>query len=845
MYLGIDLGTSNSAIAGYQSGKVRLFKSAEGTDVLPSAIMIDRRGNMLVGKRAYDQAAYAPDNVAQGFKRLMGTSSPITFAATDRVMTPEDASSEILRALIAQAKMDAGDFVVEGAVVTIPAAFNQMQTEATMRAAKAAGLQKVALLQEPIAAAMTSIARTESKSGQFLVYDFGGGTFDAAIVQSIAGSANVVAHTGINMLGGRDFDRTILNSIVRPWLLEHFDLPDAFQTDKNYQRLLRIAQHHCEVAKVGLSTKATDRIFSDEAQIGAKDRRGREIYLDIEISREALEGLIKSEVARSIEQCRSLLKDNGYRVEDIDRVVMVGGPSRMPIVRGSVTNDLGVRVDLDIDPMTAVATGAAIFAEGTDWGSSVGSRKSVRGTNKPSSTLDIRYDFPARTADRSVRIRVRVGDDIAKQGLRVIANTDEGWSSGQVELNGNLDIRDIPLARGGDNKIRMTVLDPAGVPRPDGVSELTVFRAMAAADGMPATHTIAVKVVASVGGVERNSLHPLVKKGTSLPASGQEKFRAARDLRANDGSYLDFELFQQSEGVDDPELNLPIGVFRINSTDLERGDVIRKGDDIFALWSIDGNGLLNCDLNVPSVEKSYSTGKMYVSTHDHKNFDGEDGVRRAAEVIDSADDDIHRLDKALGSKVAKEVAVLKERLDRQREALRLAHEADTRRAVSEEGRFIRQEAARIRNRSDNVRSSMRAEVDDFVEMFATTLAKSTTDQKVNVQVHRLAGLARDALMKEDRSSVEDARRSLEEMRAVVFSDLAKQPGFWLGMFESTAEERHRAIDKAKHDQLVRQGEACVRSNDVDGLRKVTFDLRENMARTGDGSRPDLLAGLMR
>src|SRR5262249_1698940 len=119
-----------------------------------------------------------------------------------------------------------------------------------------------------------------------------------------------------------------------------------------------------------------------------------------------------------------------------------------------------------------------------------------------------------------------------------------------------------------------------GLPRPDGVSELTVFRAMAAADGMPMTHTIAVKVVASQGGMERNSLFPLVKKGTSLPATGVERFRAARDLRANDGSFLDFELFQQSEGVDDPQLNLPIGVFRIQSTDLERGDVIRKGDDV-------------------------------------------------------------------------------------------------------------------------------------------------------------------------------------------------------------------------------------------------------------------------
>ncbi|MGA7790695.1 MAG: Hsp70 family protein [Xanthobacteraceae bacterium] len=96
MYLGIDLGTSNSAIFGFDAGKLRLFKTTEGTDVLPSAIMIDRRGSMLVGKRAYDQAAYSPENVAQGFKRLMGTSSTVTFGATGRTMTPEEASSEVL-----------------------------------------------------------------------------------------------------------------------------------------------------------------------------------------------------------------------------------------------------------------------------------------------------------------------------------------------------------------------------------------------------------------------------------------------------------------------------------------------------------------------------------------------------------------------------------------------------------------------------------------------------------------------------------------------------------------------------------------------------------------------------
>ena len=163
MYLGIDLGTSNSAIAGNDEAGLKLYKTAEGTDVLPSAILIDRRGSMMVGKRAYEQAAYSPENVAQGFKRLMGTSSSIKFAASGHEMKPEAASAEILKALVAQARMAAGDFVVRGAVVTVPAAFNQMQSEATMRAAKEAGLEKVALLQEPIAAAMASVVNSKKK----------------------------------------------------------------------------------------------------------------------------------------------------------------------------------------------------------------------------------------------------------------------------------------------------------------------------------------------------------------------------------------------------------------------------------------------------------------------------------------------------------------------------------------------------------------------------------------------------------------------------------------------------------------------------------------------------------
>src|SRR3984957_43787 len=241
MYLGIDLGTSNSVIAGVVDGKVRVFRPADGGDALPSVIYFDKRGHRLYGRRAHDQALVSPDNVAAGFKRLMGTSTPIEIKGANITLTPEECSAEIIRQLLGQAATETGNETVTGAVVTIPAAFNQMQSEATLRAAKLAGLERVDLLQEPIAAAMAAMEGAK-RSGQFLIYDLGGGTFDLALAQAINGEVNIIAHQGINMLGGRDFDRMIVNEVVRPWLLTTFDLPENFQRDKQYQRLIRMAQ---------------------------------------------------------------------------------------------------------------------------------------------------------------------------------------------------------------------------------------------------------------------------------------------------------------------------------------------------------------------------------------------------------------------------------------------------------------------------------------------------------------------------------------------------------------------------------------------------------------------------
>jgi molecular chaperone DnaK len=350
-------------------------------------------------------------------------------------------------------------------------------------------------------------------------------------------------------------------------------------------------------------------------------------------------------------------------------------------------------------------------------------------------------------------------------------------------LDGTAEVKDIPLSRKGDNRIKVSVLDSRGNVLSGASREICIVRTEASADGMPMTHTLAVKIAAGAIGAERNVLMTLVKKGTPVPKTGVEHFRAARDLRAGDGKYLDFELYEQAEGVDDPDLNLCIGEFRLGADELSRGDVIRRGDDVFVHWEIDANGLLDCRLEFPSLSRTYNTGKMYVSTAGHKNFAGDEGRALAGSILQIADNDILKLEQALGSNVAGEASELKKRIDRQFENLKLSIDPETRRSITEEARQCRQEVHRIANRPENVRASLRAEIDGLTESFSADL-NGILDQKIQQQLHRLAGIARDALAREGARAVEDARASIKEIRSIVITELAKHPDFWVARFES-------------------------------------------------------------
>lgn len=822
--LGIDLGTTNSAVAGRVGNQFKVFKTADGTDTLPSVIHVDRRGRRLFGMRAYAQASAAPENVAAGFKRLMGTSTPVELPGAGVSLCPEECSAEILKQLVAQALLESGEKEVGGCVITVPAAFNQMQSEATLKAARMADLGKVALLQEPIAAAMAAMAGSQSKSGQFLVYDIGGGTFDLALVQSLNGTVTIIDHEGINMLGGRDFDRAIVNGIVRPWLMQNFDLPEAFQNDPAYRRIIRIAFWKAEVAKIALSSKESETIIAYDNEVGVRDRARNDVSLEIEITREQLEALVEDRLKETLDICRKLIQKTGYSHEDIDRIVFIGGPSKMPWIRERVPAELAIRGDLATDPMTAVALGAAIFCESRDWSGAATTMKATRATTTVRGPVKLRLDYQSRVSADAVRIRVCSEDSSTKGEIQI--DGESGWTSGRLSLDGEASIN-ISLPRMGRNAFRLHVFDSSGHPVPEASQEIEVERTHAAASGIPSTKTIAIKVAEGMAEA-RNTLEPLIRKGTPLPASGEKRLRSMKALKAGEAGHLDFELYEQPDGVTDPAVCLQVGAFRVAGSDLTEGLRINQQDSILFNWSMDDSGILKATVELPSVGQSFNTPKFYVPQAGHHSFEGEEGERLAEDAVEQAKNDLEGAREALGGGAA--IDEIGKRIERQEDTLAQAIDADTRRSVSEETLRLRQELSRIANAPENRLKTLSAQLSHHASFFNDHLRRSATDEQRS-RYDLLHGTAIKEIGRGD-PGYDSAELAFQGMKEIGFAVSWVDPDFLLLRFRRLTNDRHFSVDKKVHDDLVRKGEAAVKGNDGEGLRNVLIGMYANMATWG-------------
>jgi len=821
-YIGIDLGTTNSAICSYDGESVHLYKSNEQHDVTPSAIFIDPRGNKYVGSRAYNNAARSPDNAATLFKRLMGTGTPIKLAGVGRTMTPEECSAEILRALFAYLPEELRNDPGTGTVITVPAAFNQMQKDATMSAADSAGLGKVALMQEPVAAVM-SVMRQRKSDGIFLVYDLGGGTLDVAIAQSISGRVSLLAHGGIAMCGGRDFDRMLFDNLVRPWLMENFDLPEDLSGASTFKPLVRMATWAAEKAKIELSQREESVISASETEIGIKDLAGVEVYIDIPLSRASFDELIRDKVDESVQATRDALEKAQLSPHDVERMVFVGGPTQYKPLRDKVSFELGIAASTDVNPMTAVAEGAAVFAESIDWDSQSRGRKSARGTISGGGKLNLSFSYVSRTPDTRAKLVLKMTGNALPGAEFQVDSLDTGWSSGRLPLKDGAAI-ELGLSRPAENVFKVFVFDATGGPISFPQDRIVITRTAASIDAIPSSSSIGIQAREKIGGAM--IIDYLVREGDQLPKRGKRVFKAEESLRAGAAGAIRFKLFEGeiTDPIDDNDF---IGLFEINGADFEQG-VIAAGADLLCDFEVLDSGNIILEVTVPSIGAEFQSRRNFYARQQGQ-IDYSMASRRIKEQS-----------VALGSRLND----IQEKIDDPRleqarksiDAVTASTFEDSDPESAKEAMDSVQSAKRLlaRVRKDHLKEIRQMELDSQVSLFnevakkhAKTSEESTFDNLVITARRAIDGNSRDF------------ESHLQQMRWKMFAIMWRQDWFVIDRFKWLAEAAYLFPDAEEHTLLVQKGLGALESNDIDDLRGVVN--RMDFIRVNAGNEEQMMA----
>jgi len=346
--IGIDLGTTNSVLAITRDGQAQMLK-IDGADLLPSVVGVAEDGDLLVGTAARNQWVAAPDRTIRSIKRKIGSGETVQMAGKE--YTPQEISAFILRK-IKQSAEEAMGAPVSGAVITVPAYFNEVQRQATIEAGEIAGLRVERIINEPTAASLAyGYGLNSDENMRILVYDLGGGTFDVSLIELNYGVVDVMATAGDNTLGGDDFDERLAKVLADKFFAENnVDLSDNHIAQA---RLLRAA----EEAKIALSSVPTTTVSLEYI---AEDSTGRPLHIERTISRVEFEDLIDDLLEQTISRIDQVISDANLAEEDIDRVLLVGGSTRIPAVWRKVAERMKKDPHTEIDPDAAVALGAAV-----------------------------------------------------------------------------------------------------------------------------------------------------------------------------------------------------------------------------------------------------------------------------------------------------------------------------------------------------------------------------------------------------------------------------------------------------------------------------------------------------
>ena len=549
---GIDLGTTNSAIARMEAGDAKIIKSdGSQKDTTPSCVAVNRSGAILVGDDAYRELERARNKKNQNpnatvsdafseFKRLMGTDQVQDAVNLERSLTPEDLSAEVLKKLKSYVK---DEDAIPGVVITVPAKFTNPQNEATRNAAEKAGFSYCELLQEPIAASVAYGLSGKDIEGKWLVFDFGGGTFDAALMEVEEGVITVKDTEGDNLLGGKNLDDAIVNEILFPHICENFPIQSKVSDEVLTSLLKDALKRTAENVKIAFSNKDCTSYKAWHEELG-EDDDGNEIILDLEIPFSSYEQAVGPWFDKAIAIASNLVRRNDMQSSDLQKVILVGGPTLSHLFRAKIRNAFsGTEVDTSIDPMTAVGVGAGIFASTKKLPADFQQRDVAK------AQLDIECPDTSVEEEEPVAIvlnRDATDGDLPGKIFVEMANQDGSWQSPRSEMQNDADVVMVNLNQGKQNVFSISLFDEAGNRIQSEPASISILQGMKIGNA-PMAYSLGVAVASADKDSEFKTI-PGLERNVTLPAKGKISLGTTKDINPADDDVLTFEFLQGEAG---------------------------------------------------------------------------------------------------------------------------------------------------------------------------------------------------------------------------------------------------------------------------------------------------------
>ncbi len=803
---GIDLGTTNSSIAVLRGTAVEVFKNNLNQETTPSAVYMDGDGALFVGIPAKTRLESDRENAFCEFKLQMGTTHECRFARSRRVMKPEELSAEVLKSLKADVLQRTGEDI-QAAVITVPAAFELPQCKATEKAAQLAGLSLSPLLLEPSAAAIAYGFQDQSDKAFWLVYDFGGGTFDAAVIHVRDGSLQIVNHGGDNHLGGKLIDWEIVEQLVVPALLKQHQLTDFRRGNPKWNVAFGKLKLKVEEAKIQVSRRDSARIEHDYLCL---DDRGQPVSFEYDLRRLDVERVAEPFIQRSINICKKVLAEGNLKSGALEKVILVGGPTLMPYLRERLADSkegLGIPLEFSKDPLTVVSVGAAIFA-GT---------QRIETQSKPvPGQYGIKLDYKPMGIEPEPLVGGQVtppdGQSLSSFTIEFInAEVRPPWRSGKIGLSPdgmfvtNLWVEKNPPV----NTFLIQLCDGSGTACPAAPDKLTYT---ITSGGIPTDPPL----IHSVGiALANNEVLWAADKGAALEYR-KRNLHLKTTVALRRGQSQDLLRVPVVEGENGrADRNMLIGSLLIPANQIRLD--LPVGSQVDLTIEIDKSRLVRVLAYVPMLDEEFEA-KLSLE----KKLPDIEKLKKDAEAAKQRLSTSREKAKETGDPAARTVLqrVDGERMVHDVEAALQASQGDRDALDKSEKRLLDLNLAIDQLEDALAWPSLLADAEELIRNSAKVVTQygKPNDKQ---QLTRLEREIRECMSTRDSDQL---RRKLSELSSLYYGVMREQSGWWVGLFNSLEDIKSQMTDPLQGEQWFVQGRRAITNGDVPALKTAVNQL---------------------